>query len=105
MKVLVTGAAGQLGQALQARLATEHTLTAWAGEDLDLTRHQQVRDRIVKLAPQVIINCSGYNNVDQAQLEQETAFNINGFAVRSMARRRSADTTAVNDRAPSRRQY
>lgn len=86
MKVLVTGAAGQLGQAMQARLATEHTLTAWAREDLDLTRHQQVRDRIVKLAPQVIINCSGYNNVDQAQLEQETAFNINGFAVRSMAR-------------------
>ncbi|HEX6215701.1 MAG TPA: dTDP-4-dehydrorhamnose reductase [Vicinamibacterales bacterium] len=86
MKVLVTGAAGQLGQAMQARLATEHTLTAWARDDLDLTRHQQVRDRIVKLAPQAIVNCSGYNHVDQAQQEQETALNINGFAVRSMAR-------------------
>ena len=86
MKVLVTGAAGQLGQAMQARLGTEHTLTAWAREDLDLTRHQQVRDRIVKLAPQAIVNCSGYNNVDQAQQEQEAALNINGFAVRSMAR-------------------
>lgn len=86
MKVLVTGAAGQLGQAMQARLGTEHTLTAWAREDLDLTRHQQVRDRIGKLAPQAIVNCSGYNHVDQAQQEQETALNINGFAVRSMAR-------------------
>lgn len=86
MKVLVTGAAGQLGQAMQARLGTEHTLTAWARDDLDLTRHQQVRDRIVKLAPQAIVNCSGYNNVDQAQQEQEAALNINGFAVRSMAR-------------------
>ena len=86
MKVLVTGAAGQLGRAMQARLETEHTLTAWAREDLDLSRHQQVRDRIVKLAPQAIVNCSGYNNVDQAQQEQEAALNINGFAVRSMAR-------------------
>lgn len=86
MKVLVTGAAGQLGRAMQARLETEHTLTAWAREDLDLSRHQQVRDRIVKLAPEAIVNCSGYNNVDQAQQDQETALNINAFAVCSMAR-------------------
>ena len=86
MKVLVTGAAGQLGRAMQARLETEHTLTAWAREDLDLSRHQQVRDRIVKLAPDAIVNCSGYNNVDQAQQDQETALNINAFAVCSMAR-------------------
>lgn len=86
MKVLVTGAAGQLGRAMQARLGTEHTLTAWAREDLDLSRHQQVRDRIVKLAPEAIVNCSGYNNVDQAQQDQETALNINAFAVCSMAR-------------------
>ena len=86
MKVLVIGAAGQLGQAMQAGLATDHTVTAWAREDLDLTRHPQVRDRIVKLAPEVIINCSGYNNVDRAEQEQETALNVNGFAVRTMAR-------------------
>ena len=86
MKVLVTGAAGQLGQAMQAGLATEHSVTAWARDDLDLTRHQQVRDRIVKLAPEVIINCSGYNHVDRAEREPETALNVNGFAVRTMAR-------------------
>ena len=85
MKVLVAGAAGQLGQAMQAGLAREHTVTAWAREDLDLTRHQQVRERIVRLGPEVIINCSGYNHVDRAEQEQETALNVNGFAVRTMA--------------------
>jgi dTDP-4-dehydrorhamnose reductase len=86
MKVLVAGAAGQLGQPMRARLEAEHDVTAWVRDDVDLTRHQQVRDRILALAPAVIVNCSGYNNVDQAELEQETALNVNGFAVRTMAR-------------------
>ena len=86
MTVLVVGAAGQLGQAMVARLGAEHAVTAWARADLDLTQHRQVRDRILDLAPSVVINCSGYNNVDQAEQDQETALNVNGFAVGTIAR-------------------
>jgi dTDP-4-dehydrorhamnose reductase len=86
MNVLVVGAAGQLGQAMVARLATDHAVTAWARPDLDLTCHREVRDRIVTLAPAVVINCSGYNNVDRAEQDQEAALEVNAFAVRTMAR-------------------
>lgn len=86
MTVLVVGAAGQLGQAMVARLGAEHAVTAWARADLDLTQHRQVRDRILDLAPSIVINCSGYNNVDQAEQDQEMALNVNGFAVGTIAR-------------------
>lgn len=86
MTVLVVGAAGQLGQAMVARLGAEHAVTAWTRGDLDLTQHRQVRDKILDLAPSVVINCSGYNNVDQAEQDQETALNVNGFAVGTLAR-------------------
>jgi len=86
MNVLVVGAAGQLGQAMVARLHAEHAVTAWTRDDLDLTCHRDVRHKILKLAPSAVINCSGYNNVDRAEQDQETALNVNVFTVRSIAR-------------------
>ena len=49
MKVLVVGAAGQLGQAMVTRLGSEHDVTAWTRQDIDLTRHQDVREAIGEL--------------------------------------------------------
>ena len=86
MKVLVVGAAGQLGQAMVARLSAEHTLTAFTRQELDLTRASEVREKIRSLAPDAVINCAGYNNVDQAQNDQESAMSANAFAVGTLAR-------------------
>jgi dTDP-4-dehydrorhamnose reductase len=85
MKVLVTGAAGQLGQAMVTQLAG-HEITAWTRDTVDLTRHREVRDLVHRLRPGAIINCASYNRVDQAEDQQETALDINAFAVGSLAR-------------------
>ena len=86
LKVLVVGAAGQLGQAMVAHLAGEYEVIAWTRADVDLTRHTDVRDAIVALAPQVIVNCASYNNVDLAEDEQVTALDVNAMAVGTLAR-------------------
>jgi dTDP-4-dehydrorhamnose reductase len=86
MKVLVVGAAGQLGQAMVAGLSREHAVTAFTRQDLDLTKFAEVRDQIRSLKPDAIVNCAGYNNVDEAQNAQEAAMNANAFAVRALAR-------------------
>ena len=86
MKVIVVGAAGQLGQAMVARLSADHAVTPLTRQDLDLTRGREVRDTIGSLAPEVVINCAGYNNVDQAQHDQEAVMNANAFAVGTLAR-------------------
>ncbi len=86
LKVLVVGAAGQLGQAMVAQLSGEHTITPWTRADIDLTRHREVRDKIVALAPDAIINCASYNQVDQAEDEQVTALDVNAMVVGTLAR-------------------
>jgi dTDP-4-dehydrorhamnose reductase len=94
MNVLVLGAAGQLGRAMAARLAVEHTVTRWTREEIDLRRHREVGDRVRQLAPEGIVNCAGYNNVDQAEQDQETALDVNAFVVRTLSRA-AADLDAV----------
>ena len=86
MRVLIVGAAGQLGQAMAARLSGEHQVTAWTRAHVELTRHRDVREAIVKLAPEAIVNCASYNQVDPAEDEQVTALDVNAMVVGTLAR-------------------
>ena len=86
MKVLVTGAAGQLGSTMIERLGGEHAVTAWTRQDVDLTEHRSVRERVLRLAPEAIVNCASYNEVDRAQDEQATALEVNALVVGTLAR-------------------
>jgi dTDP-4-dehydrorhamnose reductase len=90
MRVLVTGAAGQLGQVMVARLGGEHDVTGWTRQDIDLTRHGDVRDAIAELAPHAIVNCASYNQVDAAEDDQVTALEVNGMVVGTLARAAAA---------------
>jgi dTDP-4-dehydrorhamnose reductase len=86
MRVLVVGAAGQLGRAMAARLAGEHDVTAWTRQDIELTRHQDVREAIGELAPAAIVNCASFNQVDAAEDDQVTALEVNAMVVGTLAR-------------------
>ena len=88
--ILVTGAAGQLGQAMVERLRTEHDVIAWTREEIELTRHRDVRDAIGPLAPNAIVNCASFNQVDRCEDDQITAFDINAMVVGTMARAAAA---------------
>lgn len=84
--VLVLGAHGQLGEAMTTALAEHHEVVGWSRADLDLIESEATSRRIAALCPDVVINCSAYNNVDGAQGEPEQALAINAWAVRTMAR-------------------
>ena len=86
MRVLIVGAAGQLGQAMVARLGSEHGVTAWTRQDIELTRHQDVREAIGELAPDAIVNCASFNQVDAAEDDQATALDVNAMVVGTVAR-------------------
>jgi len=90
MRLLVTGAAGQLGQEMTARLSGSHEVTTWTRADVDLTRHQEVRHAIRTLAPEAIINCASYNQVDAAEDEQVLALDVNAMVVGTLARAAAA---------------
>ena len=94
MKILIVGAAGQLGQTMTARLSGQHEVTAWTRATIDLTRHADVRQAIVGLSPEVIVNCASFNQVDLAEDEQILALDANAMVVGTLARS-AADVNAV----------
>jgi dTDP-4-dehydrorhamnose reductase len=80
VKVLVTGAGGQVATAL-AKLKPPHVeLTALSQVELDITDRDTVRRRMAILDPDVIINAAAYTAVDKAESETELATQVNGEA-------------------------
>lgn len=98
MKVLITGAAGQLGTVMVQRFRDDgHEVTGATRADLDITQHTDVMRAAVSVRPQLIINCAAYNNVDGAETQQQTALEVNAFAVGHLARAaRDYDATLVH---------
>lgn len=85
MKVLITGAGGQLGRALQARAPASAKITAIDVADLDLTDFAAVRARILADRPDLVINAAAYTAVDKAESEETLAAAINAGAVGAIA--------------------
>jgi dTDP-4-dehydrorhamnose reductase len=94
MRVLVIGAAGQLGQATVARLTIAHEVTPSTRQDVDLSDHAALRAFVMARRPEVIVNCAAFNNVDAAEDDPRTALDINAMAVRTLAHC-AADLDAV----------
>jgi dTDP-4-dehydrorhamnose reductase len=86
MRFLVLGAAGQLGAAIVERLSNSGTVTAMTRHDLDITRESDVVRAVAKARPDAIVNCSAYNQVDQAEEHAPQALDVNAFGVLALAR-------------------
>lgn len=86
MKVLITGAKGQLGQDMTTLcMSRGFTCIAADSKTLDITNRKCV-DEFVRLhCPDVIINCAAYNAVDLAEEEWKKAFLVNGLGVKNLA--------------------
>ena len=88
--IVITGAAGQLGQTLVAALAGEYRTLGLSHRDLDVTSGDHVARTIASLQPRAIVNCAAFNAVDRAEDEPEEAFDINALAVANLARAATA---------------
>jgi dTDP-4-dehydrorhamnose reductase len=84
-RVLVTGASGQLGTAVVSAFSGWQ-VAAHTHRTLDITDMQAVKRTVADVQPQVIVNCVGFNLVDDAESRPLDAFAINAFAVRTLAR-------------------
>jgi dTDP-4-dehydrorhamnose reductase len=85
LKVLITGAKGQLGGALQRLAPTHADITAIDVTDCDLTDMSMLHARLKAEAPDLILNAAAYTAVDKAESDEETAQAINADAVQVMA--------------------
>lgn len=76
MRILVTGAGGQLGRALLPALPG-HELVALAHSALDIARLDDVRAAVAEHRPELVINAAAFNAVDAAENEADSAFALN----------------------------
>ncbi len=86
MRVIVTGATGQLGQDVGAQFAASgHEVTAASRRDLDIARRHQVLAALGSVRPDVVVNCAAYTAVDACESDAERAYGVNALAVRHLA--------------------
>jgi len=85
MKVLLTGAGGQLGQALLAAAPDNVELISTTRQELDLSDADACRIAVQKYQPDWVLNAGAYTAVDQAESEPELAHAINAGAPEAFA--------------------
>lgn len=83
MKVLVTGAKGQLGRSIEDQCPQNFIYTDI--EELDITDLQAVRALVAQEKIDAIVNCAGYTNVEAAEDNYELAELLNATAVGNLA--------------------
>ncbi len=85
MRVLVTGAKGQLGQDVVKLFSTSHEVYEYGRNELDITNAKQTTEIIENVEPHIIIHCAAYTAVDKAEENREYAYLVNATGSRYVA--------------------
>lgn len=86
-KVIVTGANGQLGRAINELYAgnPEYELINTDVGELDITNLDRVLEFVRGIRPYAIINCAAYTAVEACENEEDLAFRINAIGPRNLS--------------------
>ncbi|HKC43991.1 MAG TPA: NAD(P)-dependent oxidoreductase, partial [Burkholderiales bacterium] len=85
MRLLLTGANGQVGSELRRALAPLGEVVAFDRAGLDLAQPDALIARVREVAPGAIVNAGAYTAVDKAESEPDAASAINATAPRVLA--------------------
>lgn len=84
MRVLVLGSGGQLGSEL-CRVMEEHDLIPTKHSEVDVSRLPSLVEFSKQVRPEVVINATGYTDVDGCEANRERAFLVNAIGARNAA--------------------
>lgn len=77
MKILITGANGQLGQAVCRHFSCFHQLITPNRSTLDITQPDQAFEQLTKHSPDWVFHLAALTDVDQCQRQPALAFQVN----------------------------
>lgn len=87
MKVLVTGAGGQLGHDVMDELKKRgHDAVGVDVAEMDITDGEAVRRVLAAEKPEVVVHCAAYTAVDQAEDDEERCRRVNADGTENIAR-------------------
>ena len=91
MRILITGAAGMLGLDVQAAAARSgHEVLPLNRADLDIADADAVVTAVSRLAPDAVINCAAYTQVDRSEEDPDSAARVNETGAGNVAAAASA---------------
>lgn len=98
MRILITGAKGQLGSALQDALRQGYTVLGALPEsvagaevigldlpELDITDLAELRKHFQTARPDVVVHCAAMTHVDGCESDPDAAFRVNALGARNVA--------------------
>ena len=85
MRVLVIGAAGQLGSEVCNALRDNHEIFSATRHEADITDLSQVLTLVRQIKPEAIVNTAAYTDVDGCESNREMAFHVNAVGARNVA--------------------
>ena len=81
MKILVTGAQGQVGTEVIRLADDDFRVVGLTRRDLAITDRDAIMRRLDEYEPDLLVNCAAYTAVDRAEDEADLAFRVNADAV------------------------
>jgi dTDP-4-dehydrorhamnose reductase len=85
VRVIVIGAAGQLGSDLVAAFREDREdVIPLSRKELDITQPAALRETLGQYRPEVVVNCSVYHPVDDCETRPDLSFAVNATAVREL---------------------
>lgn len=85
MRILVTGAGGQVGGFVARAVEVDHEVLAADHALLDLADPDRVQQVVGEFAPDAIVNCAAVTDVDACEREPERAYAVNTSGVRTLS--------------------
>ena len=86
MKILITGAKGQVGTELVKEANKRgHEVYGFGSKELDISQPDQINMIVEQNHPDIIINAAAYTAVDKAETEQEVAYAVNSKGSENLA--------------------
>lgn len=83
--ILITGAQGQLGKALEKKLSDTHSVISLGKKDLDITNKEATEKIISLYKPHIIIHAAAFTAVDQCEIEFKKALEVNSLGAGNVA--------------------
>lgn len=85
MKIVITGAGGQLGYDLSRVLRSVHEIVAWTRMQFDVSNEREVTEKLRLERPHVVVHAAAYTNVDKAESDKEKAYQVNAMGALHLA--------------------